>query len=430
MPNVVVVGAQWGDEGKGKIVDLLAHRAEAVVRFQGGNNAGHTVVVNKQKLILHLIPSGILNPETINLIGNGVVVDPGVLLEEIKTLQEVGIEVHPQRLKVSPKAHVITPYHRYLDRLREERKGDKKLGTTGRGIGPAYEDKVGRRGIRMEDLPYPSRIEEKVRQAFRLHRLPLKGNPSQDLLSAREVTLLLQEYGTLLQPYLADTTEILWQYTQENRRVLFEGAQGTFLDLDHGTYPFVTSSNTLAAQASIGSGIGLRQLHCILGIAKAYTTRVGSGPFPTELDDDTGKFLLEKGEEYGSTTGRPRRCGWLDLVLLREACRLNGFTHLILTKLDVLSHFSQIYVATSYRLKGKIFFYPPSDPDLWSEVVPVYKEYQGWKEPISHIRRFSDLPERAREYIRFLESELKIPVSLISVGPEREENIGNFDPFL
>jgi len=430
MPNVVVVGAQWGDEGKGKIVDLLAHRAEAVVRFQGGNNAGHTVVVNQQRLVLHLIPSGILNPGTINLIGNGVVVDPSVLVEEMKNLEEAGIEVNPERLKISPKAHVITPYHRYLDRVREERRGSKKLGTTGRGIGPAYEDKVGRRGIRMEDLLCPDRIQEKVLQAYRLHRLPIRGDSSRELPPARDVALSLKHYGELLQPYLSDTTEILWKFTRENRRVLFEGAQGTFLDLDHGTYPFVTSSNTLAAQASIGSGIGLRQLHCIVGVTKAYTTRVGSGPFPTELDNEIGRFLLEKGEEYGSTTGRPRRCGWLDLVLLREACRLNGFTHLILTKLDVLSHFPYLCVAVAYRWKDKTLSYPPSDPDLWQEVEPVYKEFRGWEERISHIRQFSDLPPRAKEYVRFLESELGIPVSLISVGPERDENIGNFDPFL
>lgn len=429
MPNVVVVGAQWGDEGKGKIVDLLAHRAEAVVRFQGGNNAGHTVVVGGRKLILHLIPSGILNPGTINLIGNGVVVDPSVLVEEMESLVQAGVSVTPERLKISFKSHVITPYHRYLDRKREELRGKKKLGTTGRGIGPAYEDKVARMGIRMEDLLHPQRIAEKVRLAFRLHGLPVRGDAKRGLPPLKEVQEILVHYGETLRPYLADITEILWQFTCENRRVLFEGAQGTFLDLDHGTYPFVTSSNTVAAQASIGSGIGLRQLHCIIGVIKAYTTRVGSGPFPTELANEFGQILLEKGEEYGSTTGRSRRCGWLDLVLLRGACRLNGFTHLVLTKLDVLSHLNTILVATHYRLGDEILSYPPSDPELMEKITPVYKEFTGWSKSLAGIRDFFQLPPAAQEYIHFLKEELNLPISLISVGPDRDENIGEFDPF-
>ncbi len=429
MPNVVIIGAQWGDEGKGKIVDMVAARADFVVRFQGGNNAGHTLVVDGNKVVVHLIPSGILHPETVNLIGNGVVVDPLVLLEEIQELATSGIDVTPQRLKISSRAHVITPYHRYLDRYREELRGERKIGTTGRGIGPAYEDKVARLGLRIQDLRHPGRVARKVELVARFRNIPVDGDATLDLPPMRDIVDALVEQGVSLAPYIADVSATIYEAHNRGCNILFEGAQGTFLDVDHGTYPFVTSSNTSAANAATGSGIGPGLLENVTGIFKAYATRVGAGPFPTELDGDEGDELRSKGEEFGATTGRPRRCGWLDLPLLRTAVRLNGFTHLCMTKLDVLSGLDTIRVADSYRLGDRILTELPEDPEEIEQLEPVYRDFPGWAEDIREARERDELPDAARAYVAAIEADLGVPISLVSVGPGRKQNAGAWLPF-
>lgn len=419
MPAIVIVGTQWGDEGKGKIVDVLTERAHYVVRFQGGNNAGHTLVINQKKYILHLIPSGIFHPQTVCVIGNGVVVDPSVIITEIEKLKKAGLEITPEKLKISERAHTIMPYHKALDLAREAKAHKNKIGTTGRGIGPCYEDKVGRRGFRLIDLTKPAFFKERLKTILEEKNFFLQ-YLSADPLKFEEIYEEYIEYGKYLKPFLTDTSSLLWEASQKGLNILFEGAQGTFLDIDYGTYPYVTSSNTLAGNACAGSGFGPTQIKEVLGIVKAYTTRVGEGPFPTELKDEIGDYLREKGGEYGSTTGRPRRCGWLDLVMVKTAVRLNGITSIALTKLDVLSGLNQIKICVAYKLRDQIIDFFPSTLEDLTQVEPLYEELSGWKEDISYINNFSDLPKTTQEYIRKIETYLGIPISIISTGPDRK----------
>jgi adenylosuccinate synthase len=430
MATMVVVGTQWGDEGKGKIVDLLSAQADKVVRFQGGNNAGHTLVVNGQRSILHLIPSGILYPDTRCLIGNGVVVDPEVLLEEIKDLETRGIVVTPKRLGISERAHVIMPYHKAIDRAREAAKGASRIGTTGRGIGPCYEDKVARTGIRACDLRDPEILREKIKLSleeknFYLEKLfgfePLEYGP----IEARYLSIAEQ-----ISPFLVDVAVELDGAIKSGENILFEGAQGTLLDIDHGTYPFVTSSNPVAATASTGTGVGPNRLESIVGVVKAYTTRVGAGPFVTELTDQTGDYLQEKGQEFGATTGRRRRCGWLDLAVVRYAARLNGLTHLAITKLDVLGGLDVLKLCVAYEHQGTNLEGVPPELSRLASCSPMYEEMGGWREDISKARSLEELPKNARAYIRRIEEFIGAPVSIISVGSGREETIITSNPFI
>ncbi|HDQ40325.1 MAG TPA: adenylosuccinate synthase [Desulfonatronum sp.] len=423
MSNVVVIGTQWGDEGKGKIVDLLTEEAGLIVRFQGGNNAGHTLVVGEETFILHLIPSGILHAEKICLIGNGVVVDPEVFCRELDGLSNRGIDVRPERLVVSPKTHLIMPYHRLLDKLREEKRTGEKIGTTGRGIGPCYEDKVSRIGIRAGDFLQPDLLRRKISMALVEKNALLKHHYGVEELSVDAVLQMVAEPGQRLSAYLGDVSEHLALADKQGKSVLFEGAQGTHLDIDHGTYPFVTSSNTVAGNASAGAGCSPRLLGTIMGIVKAYTTRVGSGPFPTELTDSTGDYLQQKGGEFGATTGRKRRCGWLDLALLRESIRLNGVQEIVLTKLDVLSGLDRIALCTGYVLADRTLRHPPQGEGQLGQVRPVYENVNGWSEDISGARCWDDLPHAAREYVLRIEKELHTPVSIISVGSNRTQTI-------
>jgi len=430
MATVVVVGTQWGDEGKGKVVDLLSAHANKVVRFQGGNNAGHTLVVNGERSIFHLIPSGILYPDARCLIGNGVVVDLDVLLEEIEDLGRRGIEVNPQRLGMSERAHLIMPYHKAVDAVREEAKGASRIGTTGRGIGPCYEDKAARTGIRACDLRDAGVLREKIKVGL--------GEKNSYLTKLFEAEPL--EYGPIvarylsiaeqISPFLVDVGVELDEAIKSGENVLFEGAQGTLLDIDHGTYPFVTSSNPVAAAASVGSGIGPNRLDRIVGVVKAYTTRVGAGPFVTELTDETGDYLQEKGQEFGATTGRRRRCGWLDLVIVRYAARLNGLTHLAITKLDVLTGLDVLKLCIAYEHQGtKLESVPPALSAL-TGCSPVYEDMEGWQEDISKARNLDELPENARAYISRIEEFVGAPVAVISVGSGRDETIITSNPFI
>jgi len=429
MPNLVIVGTQWGDEGKGKIVDYFTAKAQMVVRFQGGNNAGHTIVVDGKTVILHLIPSGILHSNKTCIIGNGVVIDPVILLEELKTLKKAGYLRNSRMLKVSEMAHVILPYHKTIDHLREAARGKAKIGTTGRGIGPCYEDKVARRGIRMGEFIHPQLFKKRLETI-----LPERNLYIRKVLKGKGFLLksLLKEYLPLaraIKPFVDDTGALVWKELQKKRAILFEGAQGTSLDVDHGTYPYVTSSNTVAGYAACGSGLGPGQFDQVLGIAKAYTTRVGSGPFPTELNDKTGEFLRSQGGEFGATTGRPRRCGWLDLVVIRHARRVNGLTSLVLTKLDVLSGLDKIKICTGYRLKGKKIDRVPSRVEDLERVQPVYKTVPGWQEDLSGITKWAQLPVAAKRYVEGIQRELGIPITSVSVGPRREQHIILKDPF-
>jgi adenylosuccinate synthase len=430
MATVVVVGTQWGDEGKGKIVDLLSAHADKVVRFQGGNNAGHTLVVNGQRSIFHLIPSGILYPNTRCLIGNGVVVDPEVLLEEIEDLGKRGIDVDPQRLGMSERAHLIMPYHKAIDVAREEAKGISRIGTTGRGIGPCYEDKVARVGIRACDLRDPGSLREKIKvnleeKNFCLTKLfgsePLEYGP----IIARYLSI-----ADAISPFIVDVSAELDGAIKGGENILFEGAQGTLLDVDHGTYPFVTSSNPVAATASIGAGIGPRSLEAVLGVVKAYTTRVGAGPFVSELVDEIGDYLQEKGQEFGATTGRRRRCGWLDLVVVRYSARLNGLTHLAITKLDVLTGLDMLKLCVAYEHQGARLGSVPPLLSMLNNSRPIYEEMEGWHEDISKARSFEELPDKARGYIREIEEFVGVPVTIISVGSGRDETIVTRNPFV
>lgn len=426
--SVVVLGSQWGDEGKGKIVDLLMEKASITVRFQGGHNAGHTLVINGKKTILRLIPSGILHPHVECLIGNGVVLSPTALLEEISELEHRGVPV-TERLKISEACVLILPYHVALDQARELAKGKAKIGTTGRGIGPAYEDKAARRAIRFGDLFHEKKLKAKLEEVLDYHNFILQNYHQHQPI---DLALLFDQLLALipkLEPMRADVSALLETYRHEGKHMMFEGAQGTLLDIDHGTYPFVTSSNTTAGAASVGSGFGPRYLNCVLGITKAYATRVGSGPFPTELEDEVGKHLASRGHEFGSVTGRPRRCGWLDIVALRRSIQLNSFSGLCLTKLDVLDGLPTIQLAVAYRLKGKECLLPPIDTDLFAECEPVYETLHGWTESTIGIRDFNQLPINAQKYLLRIEALTGVPIDMISTGPDRSDTIVLRHPF-
>jgi adenylosuccinate synthase len=434
MPNVVVVGAQWGDEGKGKVVDLLTEHAQVVVRFQGGNNAGHTLVVGGQKTVLHLIPSGILHPGKTCVIGNGVVVDPGVLVGEIDALKARGFLKDDSHLLISDNAHVIFPWHKLLDTFREKARGGSAIGTTGRGIGPAYEDKVARRGIRVRDLLQPARlqkrIEERLAEALEeLRELCRQANEPVPALEAAKLLSDYSAYGERLRAHVGDASLFLAAQVARGARILFEGAQGTLLDVDHGTYPYVTSSNCVAGNAAVGSGLGPTAIDKVMGISKAYTTRVGGGPFPTELTDALGEQLRKVGDEFGATTGRPRRCGWLDGVVLRYAVRVNGLSSLALTKMDVLSGIKTVQLCNAYELDGERVTELPGDYEDLARVKPIYESLPGWDEKLAGVRTFDEMPENAKRYVRRVEEISGVPVTCISVGADRGETVLLQNPF-
>ncbi|MFT5483146.1 MAG: adenylosuccinate synthase [Halieaceae bacterium] len=420
--NVVILGTQWGDEGKGKIVDLLTDQARAVVRFQGGHNAGHTLVIDGEKTVLHLIPSGILRENVTCLIGNGVVVCPEALLKEMAELEGRGYPVR-ERLRISPACPLIMPYHVALDQARELRRGDAKIGTTGRGIGPAYEDKVARRGLRVGDLLHPKRFAEKLRSTVEYHNFALTEYYGQAAIDYDEILESTLRRAEEICPMIADVTSLLHEYRERGENILFEGAQGSLLDIDHGTYPYVTSSNTTAGGTATGSGFGPLYLDYILGITKAYTTRVGSGPFPTELFDSNGEHLATKGHEFGATTGRARRCGWFDAVALRNAVRINSISGLCLTKLDVLDGLKSIHICVGYKNAQGESVTNPLDSDDFEGLVPVYEEQSGWVESTLGARTLEELPEAARRYIIRLEQLVGAPIDIISTGPDRLETI-------
>jgi adenylosuccinate synthase len=426
--NIVIIGTQWGDEGKGKIVDLLAERADIVVRFQGGNNAGHTMVVDGKQIISHLVPSGILQGKTC-MIGNGLVVDPSVLIKEIDYLSDAGIDTSPGRLRISEKAHLIMPYHKSVDHARERMKGDNKIGTTGRGIGPAYEDKATRRGVRFVDLQNPQVFEEKVRTILDEKNFYLEHYLKTDPVDPDAVIQEYAAYAERLNPYVSNVSVELDRAIQKGRQILFEGAQGTHLDIDHGTYPFVTSSNTVSANAASGSGVGPGIITGVLGIVKAYTTRVGAGPFPCELTDDIGNRIQKKGAEFGATTGRRRRCGWLDAVILRNAVRLNSLTGMAITKLDVLGGLDELKICIGYDYRGQKLENFPTDLIKLAECQPIYETLPGWSEDISGIREREDLPKNAIDYLTRIEELTGVPVDIISVGPGRNATIVLRHPF-
>ena len=419
MPNVVVVGTQWGDEGKGKVVDHLARGVDAVVRFQGGNNAGHTLVVQGEKTVLHLIPSGILQDETVCVVGNGVVVDPVVLVEELDGLAKKNCGVEPGRLVLCPEAHVILSVHRLIDRLREEARGAQRIGTTCKGIGPTYEDKVARRGVRVSDLLDEAALRERLSKLLSVRNREIVDVHGADPVSTEELIAELRPQIERIRPYVSDTLGLLHGIWKAGGSILFEGAQGTYLDIDHGTYPYVTSSNTVAGAACAGSGVGPTAIDEVVGVAKAYTTRVGSGPFPTELTGATGEKLRSIGHEFGATTGRPRRCGWFDALITRQAAMVNGLTQLALTKLDVLSGFDSIRIATGYEGLTRV----PSRVEALEAVVPIYEELPGWDEDLTEITEFEQLPENCRAYIARIEELVGVPVTIIGVGPGREQTI-------
>lgn len=421
--NTVIIGAQWGDEGKGKIVDLLGSDCQMIVRYQGGANAGHTIKVGNEKLILHLVPSGILHPRTKCLITNGVVLDPEVFLAEIDDLKAKGIDVSPNRLAISKKTHLILPYHKSVDKAREAKRGGNKIGTTGRGIGPCYEDKACRIGLRAGDLANPGLVREKIGRALLEKNVLFRELYKFDTHDPEEMAKWLLALAPRLLPYIQDTDAIVHKAIDANENILFEGAQGIHLDIDHGTYPFVTSSNTVAGGASCGSGIAPSDIDRVIGVVKAYTTRVGSGPFPTELLDDAGNYLRANGHEFGATTGRPRRCGWFDAVILRESVRLNGITGMALTKLDVLRNLPRLEICVAYELDGERLEYPPQNEGELARVKPIYEAMPGFEDDISQCEKFEDLPEEAQAYVKRLEDLTGVPALYISVGPERTQTI-------
>jgi adenylosuccinate synthase len=428
MANVAVVGAQWGDEGKGKIVDWLSERADVVVRFQGGANAGHTLVVGDVEYKLSLLPSGVVRPGKVSIIGNGVVVDPWALVAEIDAIRAKGLAISPDNLKLADNAALILPSHGRLERAREERRGDKKIGTTGRGIGPAYEDKVGRRAVRVCDLADPPALEDRVDELLLHHNALLRGLDAPEFERA-DLLARLEAVAPKVLPYAAPVWRLLDEARHAGRRILFEGAQGAMLDVDHGTYPFVTSSNTVAGQAAAGAGIAASAIGFVLGITKAYTTRVGAGPFPTELTDAIGQTLGERGREFGTVTGRRRRCGWFDAVAVRQAVRTAGIDGIALTKLDVLDGFPEIRICTGYRLGGMSYDYVPAGASAQAAIEPVYELAEGWRESTRGARSWAQLPATAIKYIRRLEELIGAPVALLSTSPERDDTVLVRDPF-
>jgi adenylosuccinate synthase len=428
MANVAVVGAQWGDEGKGKIVDWLSERADIVVRFQGGHNAGHTLVIDGRTYKLSLLPSGILRPGKLAVIGNGVVIDPWALAAEIDKISAEGVKISRENLRIAGNATLILPLHRELDQMREAAAGDGKIGTTGRGIGPAYEDKVGRRAIRVNDLADLSTIGPKIDRLL-LHHNALRRGLGQPEITADAVLQPLKEIAPRVLPFADAVWSLLDDERRQGKRILFEGAQGILLDIDHGTYPYVTSSNTVAGQAAAGSGMGPSSVNYVLGIAKAYTTRVGSGPFPTEQQNDVGEYIGQRGREFGTVTGRKRRCGWFDAVLVRQAIKTSGIQGIALTKLDVLDGLKEIKVSVGYMLDGKRVDRFPAAEDAQARVVPIYETFEGWNDTTAGARSWSALPAQAVKYVRYLEELIECPVALLSTSPEREDTILMTDPF-
>ncbi len=420
--HIVIVGTQWGDEGKGKIVDMLTDHANGVVRFQGGNNAGHTLVVEGKKTILRLLPSGILRPGIQCFIGNGVVVSPSALVTEIMELEEKGVPVS-QRLHISEACSLLLPYHVALDQAREKAKGQAALGTTCRGIGPAYEDKIARRGLRLGDLQDLSRFADKLKEIADYHNFMLVHYYHVEAIPYEAVLEDLLAAAEKIRPLLTDVTAMLAAIHQNGGNLLFEGAQGTYLDIDHGTYPFVTSSNTTAGAAATGSGLGPLYFDYVLGLTKAYATRVGAGPFPTELKDDSGQQLASRGQEFGSVTGRPRRCGWFDAVAMRRSCQINSLSGLCVTKLDVLDTFPIIKICVGYRYQGEVLITPPIVTEIFQQCEPIYEEIPGWQSSTFGVKTWRDLPTKAQDYLKRLEELLGVPIDLISTGPDREDTI-------
>ncbi len=430
MANVVIVGAQWGDEGKGKVVDIFTEFADDVVRFQGGNNAGHTLVVENEKIILHLIPSGILHPGKRCIIGNGVVLDPEVFIREVNNLKAKGKLDDDSCLLLSESLHIIMPYHKRTDIAREAKSGERKIGTTGRGIGPCYEDKIARRGIRLIDLLDKERFAEKLKENLVEKNFFLKEFLGEKPFTFEEIFDQYTAFADTLRKYAADTPGVLHDDIKAGKKILFEGAQGTMLDIDHGTYPYVTSSSTCAGGACTGSGVSPRDIHEIIGISKAYVTRVGSGPFPTELEDEDGERLRQAGHEFGSTTGRPRRCGWFDAPVVKYAVQMNGLTGIALTKLDVLSGFDKIKICIGYEYKGRLLRELPASMEVFQACKPVYEEMPGWLSDISGVKSLSALPLPAHNYIKRLEELLECPIILVSLGARREDTLLLKNPFL
>ncbi len=423
MPNIAIIGTQWGDEGKGKIVDILAGSADCVVRFQGGNNAGHTIVINGKKIILHHIPSGILHKRIKCVIGNGMVIDPEILInKELELLKSENFEVTGDNLKISKNAHVIMPYHKLIEQGRENSTKFLKVGTTKRGIGPCYEDKVSRRGIKVLDLLDEKLLINKLTEIIDEKNSLLKFYGFKKL-EVNEISEKYIRYGEILKEFVNDTHLTLIEIEKSGGNIIFEGAQGTLLDIDHGTYPFVTSSNTVSGNICCGSGFGIKKIDKIIGIVKAYTTRVGLGPFPTELKENTGKYLRERGGEFGSTTGRPRRCGWLDIPALKYAVNINNITEIVLTKLDVLDGLDEVKVCVGYKYKDKIFDYFTTDLEVLENCTPIYKTFKGWDNDYKKIDNFNKLSSSAKDYIKFIEDELNVPVTIISTGPDRKSTI-------
>jgi len=428
MTAVVIVGTQFGDEGKGKIVDLLTEQASAVIRFQGGHNAGHTLVIAEEKTVLHLIPSGILREHVHCLIGNGVVLSPSALLEEIRMLEAKGISVRA-RLKISAACPLLLPYHVALDQAREQARGKTKIGTTGRGIGPAYEDKIARRGLRVGALQHPQRFAEQLQEIIDYHNFALKHYYQAQPVDYQKILTETLAIGEQLTPLIADVPALLAQHIAEGQPLLFEGAQGTLLDIDQGTYPFVTSSNTTAGGAATGSGLGPQYFKHILGITKAYCTRVGGGPFVTELFDELGEQLSKRGHEFGATTGRKRRCGWFDAVAVRRAATVNSLTGLCITKLDVLDGLDPIRICTGYRYQDQILAWPPTEVETLAACEPIYTDMPGWQTPTADIRHYAELPQAARQFLEQIETLIEVPIDIISTGPERNQTIIKRHPF-
>lgn len=423
MSAVVVLGAQWGDEGKGKMTDYLAEGADVVVRYQGGNNAGHTVEVGDKQYKLHLIPSGILYDNKINVIGNGVVIDPKALFEEMEYLKELGISITPNNFIISDRAHIIMPYHKVLDGIKERARGKKDIGTTGKGIGPCYTDKMDRSGIRVCDLIDRDVFKEKLRDNIEEKNNIITKIYSETPLDFQEVFRDYILYGEKIKPFVKDASVEIYKHIKEEKKVLFEGAQGTLLDIDYGTYPYVTSSNTIAGGVCAGTGIGPRMISNAVGIVKAYTTRVGKGPFPTELTDDTGDWIREKGREYGVTTGRARRCGWLDLVILKTAARVSSLTSFAITKIDTLAGLDKIKICIGYEFKGEKIDYIPASLEDLAQCNPIYKEFNGWDQSICNARSYEELPENAKIYLKGIEELSDTKISIVSVGPRRDQTI-------